>query len=785
MTPTTQDDEGSGRDSLEAIVEQGDQELISVKVKDKMVGNSELSESLSAMIITDNTQTIKCGDNSVHLVDTSSDLLCDIKGVTLGATPNYNEKVSATFTSLANTIDVDVDEGIYIKSDVFRRRLAASFHTPVEVPALAMPKFLRTPAAARLHKPQVIFGESSVLGKIDEASISLYLFGGAPDIKKLSSSLSTFFAPTPAPIVQQLGSYIMSKHLICDNFAIYAKLAYYVLVLSAMAACDIVQVPSPFEPVVDRVQYLGTLAAGFTGAQIGAAIQGDGLVLLENLDYQAGDELILEWLCQPGNRIAAPTNHASVHLQHVIWPQIPTTVVRVAAAAPDIGLPRIPEIDDIIAFMVKMAAVRNEQEALNRGIYWAQAYCGLSFSEYAGNNRAPDWYPIWPDLGVGNLAISRPSNYNCLLRALKIFPTSDTTVERDTKGWTECSPVARLGISAVYTVMLSCFASTIMIDANLVPSFAQQYATQHIPQNTWTSTLEQVIFIRNKTTSLECPFYRMIWRAFKIYADINVPVGLNCRKDWSNRGQNSLDDARAYNDFAPNVCLIMYSPLAIHNWITTRPIEWAVPSNPTTVNFLEELERSGIVNRTGWCTAFGEAKYKEYATSSHPYKFIPYGALAANVLAQIYGNPQGAFQHMEAQIVEGAANLLWAGGAQPVPGANYDDVLRLFEVGSIRSFDHETNTMYAPAYRPQGANPIRWLQNVINMTDKPVENCGYGIGSQIGLTSNKRVASLSGFAAIDEDIGSTSNLPPNRLTNTTSGTPTEGVLDATDASGPH
>ncbi|XP_044015522.1 uncharacterized protein LOC122857426 [Aphidius gifuensis] len=661
----------------------------------------------------------KCSDNSIVSAYTAPKVLLDMDDVIVSGIPDFNRKFKHICCTPYGRMDHG-SWGIRATSSLERKAIGPLHHPAVDVTKGVMFCFPDSPQPDRVPPASITFTAPIHKGRIERELISVYLKHGQPDMDTLESILTGNLMAANQQLHRDIGAYIDCRLELIDNMAFYAKGLWQALLIDFCNERNFVPQATAWEANDFRVKYIDLSNIATTADQLGSAIKGHGFVFIENSDYSRGThDLVLEWICQPNRRIATPKNKNIPHMAYVSWPYIPITVARHGAFEP-LGVPTVIDSDTIYSFLRITATNRNEHEALSRAISWVQQNCGVEFIAPATRNGLYRF--IWPDNGTGNIGISAPSDYNALLRMLKVTPKYQPAYDEDNTNFIQSLRMTRLNLAALYTGLFNAFVTTVMASVHFDTSACQRWADGETEDRSLIHTLRDML-LRPTTSGEEPAIYYAVAIAFKVYTGCNINSNINASRNWStNPGSyaHAYDSYRLLNDF---IAPVRGNLLALDYWMITRPIEWGIPGDPCEVNFSKNVSNQGPPASWGWHASSGDSTFQDAASGKTPYMIIPYGPLGMNIIAQAFDLANPVFK---TERIRWAPNDLihrWKFDQSLLEGAVYDAKLRCYWPCTIRTFDHDDQIIAAPVYpTPSNVNAISILGN---WNGKTLGNVGY------------------------------------------------------------
>lgn len=316
--------------------------------------------------------------------------------------------------------------------------------------------------------------------------------------------------------------------------------------------------------------------------------------------------------------------HTWLPSRYYQWQQLRVCILGHGVAP---GIPPIAALQSntVWAFARKIAADRNEQDQLVRGLYAAMELCG---TDLLAQGMQANAHRISPFYGDPNVQLNRTHDTNFLARMLGIRPTlPPATTVLEIQAFVTRTPQVRWHAVGVYSAMIRAMSTTQMASANIthqaVLDWCQQGAAE-IDENMHTMLFE-----------LDSPTNKYTWRQinsdslFKQNLRRQVAFYLHTTiidNVWSNGHTffpaHSLVDAVAeltfygiLERFATRVGTL-YAMTAL---LTQYPLEWGCSDKGAFFNIAKEVEPDGPAANRGWYSQYGDAGLDNAPYSEEPY----------------------------------------------------------------------------------------------------------------------------------------------------------------------
>lgn len=654
------------------------------------------------VLASDADMWVKIGDRSIHSSNLTTILLVDDE-TAIPKLPTFIRKYIGTMATRVTNFQLVVG-GYQVGSPIALPTASGGFDAPAIVWSTALPTH---EAPIELGNPQARFdlhvhtGPARELGRFTSSAIAGFFQGGVPSERFITSAIQPNLAIGSLPALKNLTASIESRLEYYDNSLMYAKLWHYVLLHDFFAAIGNAPAAVAFAagnaPV--WIQIDGANQPGLN--DIPDAISRGDIILVEGIDVQedATDLQLIYWLTQPASRFDGAAGQTTPHACYIQWPSIAITVLarRAAPAAPAAA---VLTPAGIISFINKLATRRAEWDSSLKGLYAAMDIFG---ARLIGANNA--WRPLRADLSVHNPVLPRVTDYNFMLRLLRIYPACDSSLKDETSAFTACQNTYRLRIVALYAAVLGVASTTLLYDLNVPTAQLSHWQTGNAALSPLFNQVmdETLNFPTPGTPGQEAVFFQQVHAAFTLWLGATVASDLYHEDTWAGDFGSSPNAAHSYGAFPAAITPNQINPLSILEWLEILPFEWGFVAARPTLDIRAEIEFPPVAAQVGWYARGGSILYQERTIGDFPLKIIAYGAQVVNAVCQ--GLRLAAQPAVNRTVVPWrpfhtgpAAMPFWqAPAAIPVGQLVWIAAIHSFRPCSIMSFDYETNTVMAPA----------------------------------------------------------------------------------------
>lgn len=692
-----------------------DQDVISHSHVPRVFGGTHKHKTFSHLLRL--SRMVKVGDNTITTDGIHDKKMVETPASEASPVPNYISKMATHIINSCGSFSVH-DGAYQIQSYLTPMQAGGGYRRPQKIEAPVFRFFAAPPAAREVASCEVSWGPPVVKGNINAESLSAFLTGGLPDERRVLSALNPILAPANVNVAKGLATAIQDKLLIPNNFMMYAKIYWNAMIHELNIAANHAATILAFDPN-PAITFINLDDVNINAGDITSRILAGDVIFVGGLDYMGGDDLqILTWLVQSGQRFSTPDGTQCPHACYMKFPSIPITVLT-HGPAPDRPDPTTLTYDKIWAVLRRWAEQRCEVQDLMMGVYWVMTHFGIRYTNAVDH---PVYEFVLPDLGCNNITCPRPTDYNFILRLCRIYPAPDHSWIHELQAWQTIGATSRVALAALYSYAVSTFTSTAMLNWNLEKQLIVHWNTGALQQYNLAYTIMEQMFRCDGATQ-EAVLHTAVWNCFRTYMNVQPCQSVTVGRPWSGCFGKRADAGTSYSFANEGAVVRMGNYLAIDDWLVTRPIEWGVLGSTTTISFGNEIVLMGADNHCGWHANKGSKDYDARASASNPTPYVEYGAMGLNAIGQnVQDRPVVRLD--TCQWVPGC-HVAWATNDVEPVGPVWLDSLKIFEPGTILTYDYVNNKVLAPRIKAQ--NPVNraMLQYMSMWRGSRVENIGF------------------------------------------------------------
>ncbi|BAN29037.1 proline-alanine-rich protein [Persimmon latent virus] len=636
----------------------------------------------------DQRYTVKFGDHSIHTSDVSPDPIYSIR--TIDGVSDFFSRGLQFVETMYDSFDVDA-HSIRVTSQLVCADQPLCVSQAFPVRGEAFHSHNRNFTIADTTMAVVNFGPTRVKGRIDDALLTPYMIGGVPNSRSVSSAITPELRPANRNLILESASVMQSNLTYYDNSMLYAKLIWNALLIDVYAHVGLVPAVIPFE-AERSVSWINLDDANLAVPALTVEFAKGSIMLLQDRDFTTAELQEVQWLSVFGRRFLAPANGPTPVSSYVNWPRVPICLL--AHGAQPAALPACAMLTSarLLSFCAKLAASRGEWEDCLKGAYLAMDVLGTDYN--ITDNHA---YPMNVFLGLENLRVPAPSDYNFFCRLLGLCPPADVARRDEFFSLMAASSANRVRGVSLYVASMRTFSTTTLHSLSIGTGNLVDWCTGAIPQGGVNMVLQSGIVNPQGDYNTESAMFEKPKAAFERFLGFRIEKGFYAGSNWM-PACGSLAAALSY--YSPLISEAdapprKHSCLAIDDFLLMRPQEWGVLGGTTQIDFHQDLVAFSTPENRGVFSDRGDATYRQRLTSPTPYLFVPYGIQLLNAVCQHFEVAEHV-PYYRGAVYNGGAESSFSTTPARFPSSAWIEDLSMFEPCALTSFSWIDHTVRAP-----------------------------------------------------------------------------------------
>lgn len=748
-----------------------------------------------------NSITIKLGDNSVHLVGVSDTLAAARALPNQQANPDlWDQSVQLThqwadlFSTTTNHDWVLQSSNTWYAADGTPARTVATKSTVV--------KFItRINEADKIALPKVKCNIAINCGSASETALTDFMTGGAINDRAVQNTINGALHPKQITVLRDIAYILGEPAYFWDNTYVYMKLFFHALLSDTYTWSGVPATPAAWAADIQYIN-LDSEVLGYT--ELAEVINSGRHVFVEGFDWMRNGTMavqLLYLLSSASHRIAPSHEDTHCHpASYYNWNAVPVTVLLHGEAPPAPNAALIPS-NIVMQFACSMAAHRNEQDQLQRGLYAAAELFGTTSRS---NDRTKASHLIDAFYGLADRTMPMPRETNFLLRILNIRPQVPPNAQSsDMAAFLSRTPTERVVTLAILAAANMSMATTLLASNNTTLMQQLGYSDPAPPAIDHTQAMLMQAWCQPIAVQAAAgPLFDAIFRV-QIRKLVNLHYSFRVYTSpymWTSAFFTQASTATAvlhetYYGMDMNTPARTLSMFSLTALVDEYPLEWGCSKYGAYIDIRKEVVRIGPPANRGWQAYRGDARYQQFATGSTPFSSLMYGWHVLQCLVNRHQQPDvptikydhhvwtpglvpDAWQHFDTPP-EGAAPPVWAVNEQ------------CWEPCTFLSYSWSAETLFAPRLDMLST---WWVQ--YSNSDGLMPICGFKCNSmEPGLVMAPNLGimdfalGLGGMSmflpqsATHVPPGATEH-PSNAITTVPAPTPTSAPRSASEAVGP-
>lgn len=557
-------------------------------------------------------------------------------------------------------------------------------------------------AAHHVVLPTVHMLDGVVTGLAEDVSIAEFTVGGQINDRQVQNTLHGKLQAANPAFLKNIANRLGDKLLFYDNSYMYAKLAHYILMDDFFNWAGIAPQAQAWNA---DIHWINLDDANLDYALVAHEMDAGSIFFIDRFDWQntGAQALQLLYLLSSGAHrlICADAGTHGPPARYYQWDPVRICVLAhgAAPAAPAVGL--VPR-GVVWAFARKIAADRNEQDQLVRGLYAAMELACTDL--LARGDQAANHSMMSPFYGSPNVNMNRTRDANFLARLLKVLPPyPQDPWHLELQAFETRTSQTRWYTIGVVGAMLRAMTTTTLASANITHQQIEMWAQEGV------EPLPDSLF--SMLSDLDSPTNTYTWSQLKTDAllkqNVRRMVSFYLHTTlldniWSNGHflfvNNSMAEASlelTYDGINANYPSRVGTLYALTALMTQYPLEWGCSDKGAFFNIEKEVLPYGPQAARGWYSQYGDAALDDAPYSDEPYKLRMYGW---QVLQCIVNRIWPA----AAPVLHGCTHA-WSPGITKHPWTNQDVAALMpqwnadahaYEPCSFRSYDWADETLY-------------------------------------------------------------------------------------------
>uniref|UniRef100_A0A8D9AXI5 Uncharacterized protein n=1 Tax=Cacopsylla melanoneura TaxID=428564 RepID=A0A8D9AXI5_9HEMI len=672
---------------------------------------------------------VKTGNNSLVTTDITPELLVDDDHTSVGP-PTFFQSLSKLLYGESECVFVP-DIGYQLVSQITRNEHGGFPGSPRTTIASTVIAINPTPipdSPAR-HDLEVIASFGKVREKLNMEPYQKLNFPNST-VKDYEIVYNYIRHDTELSIQDESRTFFAMANMfdgsfmvVYDNSMIYAKLFYYVYLLTILEEMKVVPNVAPHQPENDpkwlnfNIPYAPEDQGHYSPEDIALADSIEGsffqrIVLLHNKDIFDYNMDSLRFLTDEGNKVLNPDSGPVPHILYIKWPAIPVTILA-NQPRPAHNDAKLVNPSQLISFARILASKRGEWPCLVKGAYIATELMGTRFKmapvpDGAPEGELPHWWPLRSNLSPQSVFLPAPFDYNFPNRVVGLYPASSNENQGEGDAFsTLCThhshlfPSNLVRAAVLYNAVLSSATSTFLHGVNINTAILKSWGTnKDLPEKLYWFVLNNFTNISSPNNPIkECKILSVPRKAFKLWLGVGVCEELYPLPPifswWGAHGEVKHADV-LLQDLDDNIIPHLFNPLCLDNYIRVRPLEWALLGRETTLdlrgNILWARSCQGL-------DAFSNI-YALRACSQEPYKLVVFGAQIIQVIMNAYRTTPERIPPISVQTIASfrADHLTTDNPVKaPIPAAQFNEALNNFNPFTFRSYSWTKDRVLFPA----------------------------------------------------------------------------------------
>lgn len=485
----------------------------------------------------------------------------------------------------------------------------------------------------------------------------------------------------------------------------YAKLLHYVLLSRTFSWSGI-------EPNAEAwnadVNWVNLDDANLSWVSLANPIDSGHIVLVETFDWTNYGPLasqLLYLLSSDGHRLTIPADTHGPISRYCKWPKISVTVL-IHGAAPAAPPAAILPATTVFNFAKQLAANRNEQDQLLRGLYCAVELMGANLRTTAESVDVKHTMSVF--MGQTSHALPMPRDYNYLARFLNLRPAPPPNhVADELEAFASRSNLETVTAMAIYAAANQSMTTTYLAGLNITTQQLIHYATTPAAFNN--PSLLNILDVLTEPgitpsiTNSDCDATLHV----KVRRLVSHLFNMNIYDNLWWGGHAFLRRASVSAVVAAHIyggMLTQHAPrigtmFALTSLLKEYPYEWGASARGAHFNIQNEVVRRGPVADRGWRSVLGDQQYDKLVTLNSPFLLKMYGWQVMQCLlnrAELAAEPPHV-QLMTHVWQQGLALTPWT-MHQPIAniGPVYNAEAACYEPCTFVSYQWSTETVIAP-----------------------------------------------------------------------------------------
>jgi len=556
--------------------------------------------------------------------------------------------------------------------------------------------FQTTPQAIdnqNLTTAKITFSSTSVVGGIDEVDLTPFLGGNLPDGRKISSLLTPLLRPANHNLIAESASILTSGLTYFDNSALYAKLLWHALLQDVYSAVQANPIANGFG-ADDTITWVNLSDPNLAPATFMTALTGNSITLMEGMDFDHSEIQYVLWLARAGRRVYNEAAARTPLCNYVDWPSINICILSHQARPAQWPVAAMLNSSQLFAFCEKLANMRNEWKSCLTGLYRAMDILGVMYGM-----KGTDYRPINMFMGLSNLQVPAPGDYNIFCRLAGLMPPVDSHARQEYNSALSRSSAGRVRGMALYIMGHRLLATTLLYSLSIQTTNLIHWCSANAPEGGVNMVLQSGLVGPRAGAEGESIMYSVVKQAFERFFGFRLEKRLYKRCLWL-PPNGALPSAGDYyfplpsdDDEAPRFCTC----LCIDDFLLERPQEWAILGPQTAIDLRLDLCPVGAPHTRGVFSDRGDSTYNQRLSSNAPYLLVPYGVQLLNAIHQHFELGDLTPQYRPA-VFTGAGGGMFNMTPVQYESHKYIDDLFIYEPCTIWTFDWGDHTVRAPCF---------------------------------------------------------------------------------------